>query len=241
MTQASSWFAALTVRDAYGTLTLIFYNLFKNIKNIYHILKKRMTKEENIKNYYRNKAIKKYQKEKQKEREETRKEIINEYIKNFYKKKSFEDYFEIIEEKKKVEKQKNIKDFYDKITFEKHEPLREESKSTFGIYKNSWDRAFHNCFTRAKNFKGYISEFKKKMENNFEEGMCWDNYGEWEVDHVTPLARNGPHCVDNLQPMWKTENRHKWAKLDYANTNAKKAMLNVNNIDKFDSRIIFFP
>ena len=158
-----------------------------------------MTKEENIKKY-KAKKIQNYFKKKTFEEKNImrQKEHINEY----YKEKTFE-------EKNEERIQQHIEDFYDRITFEKHEPLREESKYTFGIYKNGWERAFHNCFTRAKNFKGYIDEFKKKMEDNFEEGMCWDNYGEWEVDHIILLAREGSHCVSNLQPMWKTENKKK--------------------------------
>lgn len=33
-----------------------------------------------------------------------------------------------------------------------------------------------------------IPEFRLYIENQFEEGMSWDNYGEvWELDHVIPL------------------------------------------------------
>jgi 5-methylcytosine-specific restriction endonuclease McrA len=51
------------------------------------------------------------------------------------------------------------------------------------------------------------------MEDNFEDGMSWKNYGEWEIDHIISLAKDGQHCVNNLQPMWKSENRHKYTKI----------------------------
>jgi hypothetical protein len=100
-----------------------------------------------------------------------------------------------------------------KKAFYNHEPQREESRSVYGNYKNNCERAFHNCHVRAKDFRGFIDEFKKKMEDNFEEDMSWENYGEWEIDHIIPLAKNGPHCVDNIQPLWKTENRQKGTKI----------------------------
>ena len=170
-----------------------------------------MTKEENIKKYKDNKIQNYYKKKTFEEKSKLRQK---EHIEEYYKENTFK-------EKNEERAQQHIEDFYDRITFEKHEPLREESKCTFGIYKNGWERAFHNCHVRAKNFIGYISEFKKKMEDNFEEGMTWDNYGEWEVDHTIPLAKNGPHCVDNVQPMWKLENRQKFTKI--LPINAKKS------------------
>ena len=61
-------------------------------------------------------------------------------------------------------------------------------------------------------------EFKLHLENNFKDGMSWDNYGEWEIDHIIPLSsfnlkdRNeflkAAHYT-NMQPLWKAENRSK--------------------------------
>jgi 5-methylcytosine-specific restriction endonuclease McrA len=50
--------------------------------------------------------------------------------------------------------------------------------------------------------------------------MTWDNYGEWEIDHVTPdswfeynsyddLDFKKSWALDNLQPLWKNDNLHK--------------------------------
>lgn len=37
---------------------------------------------------------------------------------------------------------------------------------------------------------GYtIKEFKDHIEKNFENWMDWENYGEWEIDHITPLRK----------------------------------------------------
>ena len=60
---------------------------------------------------------------------------------------------------------------------------------------------------------------KNHLENLFTEGMSWDNHGEWEIDHIVPLASAKTEeklkslChFKNLQPLWKKENRKKWCK-----------------------------
>ena len=63
-----------------------------------------------------------------------------------------------------------------------------------------------------------ISEFKLYIENQFEPGMSWDNYGSWHLDHVIPLSRfdleNRTDFLEgcnylNIQPMWAVENIRK--------------------------------
>jgi len=69
-----------------------------------------------------------------------------------------------------------------------------------------------------------IEELKQHLENQFQKGMLWGNYGEWEIDHIKPIASfnyNSPQHSDfkkcwalsNLQPLWAKENRKKSAKL----------------------------
>jgi hypothetical protein len=54
------------------------------------------------------------------------------------------------------------------------------------------------------------------IASRFGEGMTWDRYRQWEVDHVLPLG--GVHDLDallqrchftNLQPLWRSDNRRK--------------------------------
>ena len=63
-----------------------------------------------------------------------------------------------------------------------------------------------------------IGTFKLYLENQFEEGMSWDNYGDWHLDHVIPLAQydlsNQTEFLEaanwlNYQPLWATENLSK--------------------------------
>jgi len=68
---------------------------------------------------------------------------------------------------------------------------------------------------------GYtIEELMAHLEKQFTEGMNWDNYGEWHVDHKKPMTSFQFEstddeqfklcwCLDNLQPLWKSENLSK--------------------------------
>lgn len=72
---------------------------------------------------------------------------------------------------------------------------------------------------------GYgIEELMEHLEKQFTEGMTWDNYGEWHVDHIIPMSSfefestecNGfKECweLTNLQPLWGEDNLIKGVKL----------------------------
>ena len=76
---------------------------------------------------------------------------------------------------------------------------------------------------------GYnVDDLIKHLESKFQPGMSWDNYGKdgWEIDHVVPDSWfkyeskddedfKKSWSLDNLQPMWASENRAKGA--HYAN------------------------
>jgi hypothetical protein len=54
---------------------------------------------------------------------------------------------------------------------------------------------------------------KTYLENQFQPNMTWENYGEWEIDHIIPVSKNGSFHYSNLQPLWKIDNRKKSNKL----------------------------
>jgi hypothetical protein len=65
-----------------------------------------------------------------------------------------------------------------------------------------------------------VEELKKYLENLFQDGMMWENYGNkkgaWNIDHIYPLsmAKNEEEMCrlchfSNLQPMWHVENVRK--------------------------------
>jgi hypothetical protein len=58
------------------------------------------------------------------------------------------------------------------------------------------------------------------IEGQFLDGMTWDNYGEWHIDHIVPLASASTAqemealChYRNLRPLWAGDNIRKGAKL----------------------------
>jgi hypothetical protein len=68
---------------------------------------------------------------------------------------------------------------------------------------------------------GYtIEELMNHLEKQFVNGMTWDNYGEWHVDHIRPMSSfnfTSPEdpefkeCwrLENLQPLWWPDNLSK--------------------------------
>ena len=73
---------------------------------------------------------------------------------------------------------------------------------------------------------GYtLGDLVKHLEALFETGMTWENYGEWHIDHIIPVSAfnftESKHAdfkrcwaLENLQPMWASENISKGNKID---------------------------
>ena len=68
---------------------------------------------------------------------------------------------------------------------------------------------------------GYdLPELMAHLERQFTKGMSWENFGEWHVDHIVPIAHFDFRSVDdsgfkycfalaNLRPMWADDNKEK--------------------------------
>lgn len=66
---------------------------------------------------------------------------------------------------------------------------------------------------------GYsIHHLKEYLESKFLEGMSWDNYGAWHIDHIKPCSlfdqsdeSQFKECwsLSNLQPLWASDNIRK--------------------------------
>lgn len=65
---------------------------------------------------------------------------------------------------------------------------------------------------------GYTAvQLKHRIESQWKEGMCWENYGEWDIDHIRPLTSfdmeskpSEVNALSNLQPLWREENMAKF-------------------------------
>jgi hypothetical protein len=72
---------------------------------------------------------------------------------------------------------------------------------------------------------GYtLEQLKTHLEKQFKDGMTWENYGKWHIDHRIPIKAftfEKPEDVSfqlcwslkNLQPLWASENFKKGARL----------------------------
>jgi hypothetical protein len=78
-----------------------------------------------------------------------------------------------------------------------------------------------------KNHGCTVKKLKKHIESQFKGGMTWDNYGEWQLDHIMP--HNSFNLKDrnellkcmhytNIQPLWRSENASKGAKIPEMST-----------------------
>ena len=49
---------------------------------------------------------------------------------------------------------------------------------------------------------------KSYIEKQFTDGMSWDNYGEWHIDHKTPKSwfEYSSYEDDNFRKCWALEN-----------------------------------
>jgi len=65
-----------------------------------------------------------------------------------------------------------------------------------------------------------IAELRRHLEDQFSDGMSWNNFGDWHIDHIWPCASfpnlgssesEQRKCFhySNLQPLWADENMRK--------------------------------
>lgn len=100
--------------------------------------------------------------------------------------------------------------------FRKKEALR-------GLLRASLLRMGTPKESRTCELLGYTAaQLGQRMEAQFQRGMDWSNYGEWQIDHKIPVAHfkgRGEfraHVVNalcNLQPLWAADNLKKRDKL----------------------------
>lgn len=105
-----------------------------------------------------------------------------------------------------------------------------------GPFESIWQsaRSKRNLTNYPRSELGYSpKELRAHIEALFVEGMSWDNYGEWEIDHIRPISdfelwdvevAKRVHALPNLRPVWREVNQSKGAKIkfDSPNTHANE-------------------
>lgn len=93
------------------------------------------------------------------------------------------------------------------------------------LIRNAVYRSLAGTRKQASTYRalGYsLDELKQHLERQFLRGMSWDNYGEWHVDHIIPLAAfeidgtdsegfRAAWSLGNLRPLWARDNSIKRA------------------------------
>lgn len=88
------------------------------------------------------------------------------------------------------------------------------------------EKSLHGCKAGHswKTLVGYtLDDLMCHLEAHFQPGMSWENYGEWQIDHIRPrssfrfvsrdeFAFKECWALTNLQPLWVKDNLHKAAK-----------------------------
>jgi hypothetical protein len=85
------------------------------------------------------------------------------------------------------------------------------------MVRRMFDSIHSDKILKTNEVLGYSAlELKEHIERQFKEGMTWDNYGEWHIDHIVPIssAKNLEEGIElskleNLQPLWAVDNLSK--------------------------------
>jgi hypothetical protein len=154
-------------------------------------------------------------------------------IKRIYNKKNFKE----ISKKKKVYRSENKEKLRaaskiwrdkNKYSINKNYRDRRNSDPLFKMTCNIRSRtseSFHlsglKKTSATKDMLGCSFEFMRDhLAAQFTEGMTLENYGDWHIDHITPLssAKNEKELISlahytNLQPLWAEDNLKKGDKI----------------------------
>ena len=129
-------------------------------------------------------------------------------------------------------KNKKLTEYYKlnptKRTYNKERQLERYQKNKVSFNFSRRMRKSLNGIKESKSWESLVDysmeELKCHLENQFTEGMSWENYGKWHIDHILPVSSfniqdlnddDFKKCwsLDNLQPMWAEENIKKSNKI----------------------------
>ena len=142
------------------------------------------SREKHLAYYHKNKAKRKEYNEANKERQKT------------YQKKYYQENKQRIHENKKT-------------FFENNPEAKMTQKKKVQVSKQI-GRGIKFMVSTIKYLDCGFNQYLEYLENQFDENMSWENYGEyWEIDHIIPLNKGGSFHYTNTQPLSVEENRKK--------------------------------
>ena len=133
-------------------------------------------------------------------------ELISNKISSYYKEKYCKD--KIINNYKKTIKNDVMVHITNNLSRRIYQELRKVNKERDFRYNDLLGCSLDEC--------------RASLESKFTEGMNFDNYGEWEIDHIKPISSFDMSSDDdikkcchytNLQPLWRFDNRSKHNKI----------------------------
>lgn len=130
----------------------------------------------------------------------------------------------IAEQKKRYQKENSDKRRLYKRQYEKKRKQKDPIYRLIQNYRNRIYKALKGIGTKSQttlNLLGCsMSDFYIHIENQFQEGMSWDNQGKWHIDHIIPLSSANTLAeteklfhYSNCQPLWAKDNLSKSDKI----------------------------
>lgn len=157
-------------------------------------------------------------KEYQKKYRELNKEELNLYARNYK-----------LTNKERIKEQRKEYRLLNRDKIRSYEKHKLETDSLFKLAKRCRNRLQEALkaknWTKQCKFKDYIgcdlATLKSHLEAQFKDGMTWENYGDWHIDHKYPLSlATSPEEIyalchyTNLQPLWALDNLAKSNKIE---------------------------
>ena len=195
----------------------------------YYLSNKEKIDKRNL-NYYHDENNKEKIKQKNLEYLENNKDLIKKNKSIYYEnnkehiKEKSKDYYENNREKHKNSTKKWVIENKEKHNKYRREKSKKDRKTRPYFY--AWRDVLKGTIKRLSGKKngltidllGYSAlDLKNHIEKQFHDGMSWENYGKWQIDHIKEVCtfdKNTPqnvvNALTNLQPLWEKDNLQKW-------------------------------
>jgi len=138
------------------------------------------------------------------------------------RRKYYRDYYQLNKEKVIKHQLEYIKNNRDKVNARHnnkyHSDINYKMKHNLKRRMNNAIKGHFKDDSTLKLLGCDLETVKKYLESKFTQGMTWDNYGKWHIDHIMPCASfdlSDPEqqrkCFyyTNLQPLWAKDNMQK--------------------------------